>query len=142
MPGSIEFTYDAENDVVIARPKWTIATQEDCDVWLSEWAAYLSQFGRKIDCIIILDDFFVEAEIAPLWGEYRARLTNDYHRFSCRVHSNWSVRTYVLSSGARFGVAASEAESVEAALENVRGARRQAGVPDKPSPESGSSTKR
>jgi hypothetical protein len=135
MPGTIDFVFDAENDVVIARPKWTISTAEDCEVWFKEWATYLSRFGRKVDCVIVLDDFFVDEAIAATWGEYRARLTNEYHRFSCRVHSNWSVRTYVLSSGARFGVASSEAESVEAALDHIRQARRSAGVPEKLAPE-------
>jgi hypothetical protein len=132
MPGTIEFTFDADNDVVIARPKWSISTPEDCETWFAEWTSYLSSFGRKIDCIIVLDDFFVDEGIATLWGEYRARLTNEYHRFSCRVHSNWDVRTYVLSSGARFGVAANEAESVEAALDSIRKARERAGVPRQP----------
>jgi hypothetical protein len=133
MPGTIEFAFDTENDIVVARPKWTISTPEDCEVWFQEWTAYLSPFGRKMDCIIVLDDFVVEESIAVAWGEYRARLTNGYHRFSCRVHSNWNVRGYVLSSGARFGVAMSEAESVDAALDYIRQARRRAGVPETPS---------
>jgi hypothetical protein len=135
MTGRIDFSYDAENDVVIARPAWTIATEEDCAIWLRQWVDYLSPFGRKLDCIIVLDDFHVEARVASKWGEYRARLTNDYHRFSCRVHSDWNVRTAILASGTRHNVAASEAESVMAAMDRIRAARRQAGVPDGPAAE-------
>jgi hypothetical protein len=133
MVGTIDFTYDAARDLVIARPVWTIATLEDCEVWHKQWSDYLSRFGRKMDCIIVLDDFHVEQPIATLWGEYRARLTNEHHRFSCRVRSDWNVRTAVLASGALHNVAASEADSVDKAIEVIRAARRQAGLPEKPS---------
>jgi hypothetical protein len=136
MAGTIDFTFDAEADVVVARPRWTITSALECEVWFRQWTDYLAPFGRKVDCIIVLDDFYVDQAVAGLWGEYRARLTNEYHRFSCRVRSNWSVRTYVLASGARFGAAVGEAESVEAALESIGKARRQAGLPER-SPVSG-----
>jgi hypothetical protein len=85
-----------------------------------------------MDCIIVLDEFLVESRIAAKWGEYRAALTSDYHRFSCRVHSDWNVRMAILASGARHNVAASEADSVAEALETIRRARHQAGVPEGP----------
>jgi hypothetical protein len=132
MSGTIEFVYDADNDVVVARPTWTIATPEDCGRWFRCWTDYLTTFGRKVDCIIVLDDFHVEPQVSVTWAEYRAQLTRDYHRFSCRVRSDWSLRQLILETSAQQNVTASEAESVEAALANIRRARRQAGVPERP----------
>jgi hypothetical protein len=134
MVGTIDFTYDAERDLVIARPVWTIATDEDCKVWHKQWSDCLSRFGRKIDCIIMLDDFHVEPQIAAAWGSYRASITNDYFRFTCRVGQDWDLRTTTLTESARHNLPSTQADSVDEAIERILAARRQAGVPEKPDP--------
>jgi hypothetical protein len=119
MPGKIEFTYNMDQDVVIAKPKWTIALIEDCDLWYTEWTEYLSKFGKKVDTIILLDEFIVDSKIAPIWGEYRARLTKGFMRFSYRVKSRLATDIYIKTSGVRFNASSKVAKSVESAIEAI-----------------------
>ncbi len=124
MPGKIEFTYDTANDIVIAVPKWRIETDQDCRTWFDEWAAHMSTYGRKVDCIVVLDDFYVDAHIAPNWGEYRAKLNNTYFRHSYRVHANATVKLFIQTSGVRFSAASGEAATVEDAIAGILDARQ------------------
>jgi len=123
VPGTINFTYDDINDLVVATPIWKLSTKEDCETWLGQWVSYLSRFGRRMDCVMVLDDFHVEGSIAATWGEYRARINNEHIRYSYRVHSDWMVRTFVLTSGLRYNAASGEAQSVEAAIEGIKARR-------------------
>jgi hypothetical protein len=124
----IQFEYDGDHDIVIARPVWHIATEEDCRTWRRQWVDYLEPFGRKVDCIMVLDDFRVDAEIAAIWGRYRAEINREYIRLSFRVHPDLRVRTFTLTSGIRYDAASAEAASVEAAVEGIIDARQKAGV--------------
>ena len=126
MPGKIDFTYDTTNDIVIAVPKWNIETQEDCEVWYREWESHLSKYGRKVDCIVVLDDFHIHTPIASAWGEYRAKLNNTYFRHSFRVHADPTVKLFIQTSGVRFNAASGEAATVEGAIEGILDARKQA----------------
>lgn len=128
MAGTIDFKYDAAQDIVIATPKWKITTKEDCETWFEQWSRYLSKFGRKVDCVVVLTDFHVSAEIASAWGEYRARLNNTYFRHSYRVEADAIVKLFVTTSGVRFNAATSEAASVEAAIEGILEARKKTGA--------------
>ena len=128
MRGRIRFTYDTEEDVVIATPEWTIETEEDCEVWRQQWVDYLEPYGRKMDCVMVLDDFHVAADVASFWGKLRAEINRKYLRHSFRVHAEMRVRTFALTSGIRFDAATAEAVSVEAAIEGIRDARRRAGL--------------
>jgi hypothetical protein len=128
MPGSIHFQYDADKDIIFATPKWRIVTKEDCEKWHAQWDGYLSKFKRKVDCVVVLNDFHVEPSIAPAWGEYRARLNVAYFRYSFRVNADAVVKLFVKTSGARFNAATNEAESVEAAIEGILDARKRAGI--------------
>ena len=112
MLGTIDFTYDQANDVVIAVPKWTISSREDCEAWFHQWEAYLLKYGRKVDCVVVLDAFHIDASIASVWGEYRAKLNNNYFRHSFRVHADPTVRLFVQTSGVRFNAASSEALAI------------------------------
>ena len=126
MPGTIEFTYDKANDIVVAVPKWTIASQQDCEAWFDEWDAALSKYGRKVDCVVVLDDFHVDAGIAATWGEYRARLNKTHFRHSYRVHADRTVKLFIQTSGVRFNAATGEAASVEDAIAGILEARKKA----------------
>jgi hypothetical protein len=81
MPGNIRFVHDKKNDIIIAIPEWYIATEQDCESWYEEWLEYLKGFGRKMDCIMVLDNFEVASDMAELWGENRRKL-NHYLRGS------------------------------------------------------------
>ena len=128
MPGKIDFTYDEARDIIVAVPRWSISTDQDCDTWFKEWAGYLSTYGRKVDCIVVLDDFHVDARIASRWGEYRALLNNTYFRHSFRVHADQTVKIFIQTSGVRFNAATGEAPTLEDAIEGVLDARRKAGA--------------
>src|SRR5512138_222356 len=78
MPGRIDFQYDSAKDIVIATPHWRLATKEDCETWYQQWDSHMSKYRRKMDCVVLLSDFHVEAAIASAWGEYRAKLNNTY----------------------------------------------------------------
>jgi hypothetical protein len=127
MPGRIDFTYDTASDIVVAVPKWTIASQQDCEAWFDEWEAYLSKYGRKVDCVVVLDDFHVDTQIAARWGEYRAKLNNTYFRHSYRVHADQTVKLFIQTSGVRFNAASGEAATVEDAVAGILDARKKAG---------------
>lgn len=126
MPGQIDFSYDAANDIVIAIPHWRLVTKDDCKVWYDQWDRYLTRYKRKVDCIVVLDDFHVDPAIASAWGEYRAKLNITYFRHSFRVNADATVKLFVKTSGVRFNAATSEAESVDAAVEGILAARKQA----------------
>ena len=127
MPGTIDFRYDDVNDVVIAVPKWVIASKEDCEVWYGQWVAQLSKYGRKVDCVVVLDDFHIDAGIASAWGEYRAKLNTNYFRHSFRVHADPTVKLFIQTSGVRFNAASGEAPTVEDAVAGILDARKKAG---------------
>ncbi|MBV9947714.1 MAG: hypothetical protein JOZ69_12745 [Myxococcales bacterium] len=74
MKGRIDFRYDGVNDIVIATPHWNIETQEDVVTWFGQYEAYMRQFNRRLDFIVVLDDFRIGAGIGPFWGEYRAKV--------------------------------------------------------------------
>jgi hypothetical protein len=124
MAGTIDFRYDSARDVLIATPRWKITTKEDCEAWYEQWEAHVSKSGRKVDCVVVLDDFHVHPAIASEWGEYRARLNNRFFRHSYRVDADATVKLFVKTSGVRFNAATSEAESVEAAIEGILEARK------------------
>jgi len=127
MPGKIDFQYDAAKDIVLATPHWRLATKEDCERWFDQWDGYLSKFKRKVDCVVVLDDFHVDPAIAPAWGQYRAKLNIAYFRHSFRVNADATVKLFIKTSGVRFNAATGEAASVEAAIEGILEARKQSG---------------
>jgi hypothetical protein len=123
MPGYINFKYDKPNDIVVAIPNWHIVDENDCQVWYDEWVTYLKIFNRKMDCIMVLDDFKVESEIASRWGEYRAKINKDHIRYGYRVNPDFSVSIHIKTSGIRYSAATAEAASLEDAIEAIKAAR-------------------
>lgn len=127
MRNTIDFRYDAENDIVVAVPHWDIQTREDVLVWYGQYDTYMKQFGRKMDFVVVLDDFTIGPSIGVIWGEYRAKLHQLYTRFSYRVHSANRVKLFVNTSGVRYNVATEEAATVLDAIEGIKESRRRAG---------------
>jgi hypothetical protein len=128
MAGSIEFKYDTDNDIVIAIPYWKIATEEDCRLWFQQWEDYLSKFGRKMDCIMVLDNFIVDSAVSTQWGECRAKIINTYTRFSYRVNSNLMTGIYIKTSGIIFNASSKEAKTLESAIAAIKEERKNAGI--------------
>lgn len=128
MAGTVEFRYDAENDVIINISHWRIETREDCELWLKQYADYYAPFGRKMDSIAVLDDFVVSSKITNVWGEYRMNLVKNYLRFSYRVHFNSLVKIIVKSDSLKYNAASQDANSIEGAIEGIKAARLAAGI--------------
>lgn len=126
MKGRIDFHFDQANDVIIATPHWKIETEEDAKEWYQAYVAFMSRFPRKMDFVAVLDDFEIAPAIGGVWGEYRAKIHQQYTRFSYRVHSNTRVKLFVNTSGVRYNVATQEAATVEDAIEGIKAARMQA----------------
>jgi hypothetical protein len=124
MPGTIDFHYDDQNDIIVATPHWKIATEGDVRTWYGQYVQYLTRYGRKIDIVFVLDDFEVLPVIGAKWGEYRAKLLREFTRFNFRVNSSRNVKLFVNTSGARYNVSHAQADSVEDAIEGVLEARR------------------
>jgi hypothetical protein len=123
MTGIINFERDTANDIIIAKPVWHIQTFEDCVIWYDQWTEYLSPFNRKVDVIIILDDFIVDAVIASEWAKYRAMVNNKYTRFSYRINPSLLIETFAKTSGAIYHAPFGEAATIELAYEAIKADR-------------------
>jgi len=128
MTGIINFKHDTINDIVIATPHWKIETSEDCKVWYDQWVDYLKKFNRKVDCIMVLDDFSISGEIAAEWGEYRAKVIKDLTRFSYRVNPNLLTGIFIKTSGVQYNASSKEAKTLDSAVEAIKEERLKAGV--------------
>jgi hypothetical protein len=124
--GTIDFRYDEAHDLIVATPHWNIETKEDVLLWFRQYEAYMHAFDRKMDFVVVLDDFTIGPAIGPFWGEYRAKVHQTYTRFNYRVHSNNRVKLFVNTSGARYSVSTEEAATVEDAIEAILAARERA----------------
>jgi hypothetical protein len=128
MKGTIDFKYDKANDVVVATPNWNVETKEDCEIWYKQWVDSLADYKRKVDCVMVLDNFNVDVKIAAVWGEYRAKILNTYTRFTYRINPNLVTGIFIKTSGVRFNASSKEADSMEGALHAIREDRKNAGV--------------
>ena len=128
MKGTMEFNYDEKNDIVIVTPHWRIETKEDCEIWYNQWVDYLEKFGRKIDAIMVLNDFYVKAGVSVEWGHYRVKILKEYTRFTYRVSPDLATGIFIKTSGIRYNASTNEANSVEAAIEAIRNDREKNGV--------------
>lgn len=122
--GTIDFRYDEEHDLIVATPHWNIETKEDVQQWFGQYEVYMRTFNRKMDFVVVLDDFTIGPMIGPVWGEYRAKIHQLYTRFNYRVHSSNRVKLFVNTSGARYSVSTEEAATVEDAIEAILEARK------------------
>ncbi len=130
MPGTIEFKYDREHDLVIADARWSIESEEDVRVWYRQWVDYFEKNfpGRRMDMVVELSQFEIKPAVAAHWGEYRAKIHKQYTRHSDRVHSSSRVRLYVNTSGVRYDASTAEAASIEDGIAGILDARRGAAV--------------
>jgi hypothetical protein len=123
MKGSVRFHYDEENDVHYVYPKWYVETEDDCRLWHSQFEAYFSRFGRKVDVVIVLDDFKIGPKIGTIWGQYRADWINRFTRYSVRVRQEARASTFAATSAAKFGGGFEEAPTVEVAIAQIKARR-------------------
>jgi hypothetical protein len=128
MAGTIVFEHDTINDIIIAKPVWKVTSLEDCEIWYNQWVDYLSKFNRKMDVVIILDDFTIDVGIAAEWGKYRAMINNDHTRFSYRINPTLLTGAFIKTSGSIYHAASDEAPSIEMAYEAIKADRKKFNV--------------
>jgi hypothetical protein len=128
MKGKIDFEYDESNDIVIATLHWRIESLEDVEVWYNQWVDYMSKFDKKMDTVMILNDFYVKAGVSVEWGQSRAKLVGTYTRFSYRVNPDLSTGIFIRTSGSRYNVSTGEANSLQAAKDAIFEDRKKAGI--------------
>jgi hypothetical protein len=128
MPGTVRFHYDEVNDIHFAYPKWYIETEADCRQWLAQFVEYFSPLGRKVDAIIVLDEFRIGPKIGSVWGKYRAEWILKFTRYSVRVNAQARAATFTATSAALYGGGFEEAKDVEAAVGFIHARRRADGV--------------
>ncbi len=124
MKGTVQFRYDAVNDVVIATVRWRIETEEELQAWYGLWCTYMQQFGRKMDCILVVDELSLGPKIGARWGEYRAKVHKQFVRYNYRVHPSSQVKLFVNTSSVRYDISREEAATVEDAIEGIKAQRR------------------
>ncbi len=128
--GTIDFRHDTVNDVVVMRPRWTLATSLDVMRWYQMQAGYFGgRFQERKDVVILNDAFDVVPQVATLWGQYRAKLHELYIRHSVRVSNNARVRLTTNTSAVRYTISAVECGTLEEAIAAILGARKTA-APD------------
>jgi len=124
MAGTILFDQDKLNHIIIAKPKWNVETTEDCEIWYQQWQDYLIKFDEKIDIVVDLNEFKVAPKIAEVWGEYRAKLNNNFFRFSYRVNPDLMTGIFIKTSGVRYHAATKEANSIASAIIAIKEERK------------------
>jgi hypothetical protein len=118
MPGQVRFVHRALIDVVIAYVDWTIETEEECILWYEEYKRYFTgRFNRKVDLILELSKFHVNARIATHWGKYRAQVLDEFTDRSYRVKQSPLERTFMYTSSALHGAPANHFETIDQAIE-------------------------
>ncbi len=117
--GSIRFEHDEAHDVYIIYPAWTVESEDDCKVWLQQYVDFFSRIGRRVDVILVLDDFKLGKNIGAVWGRYRAEVHKRFTRHSVRVHADAKVATFISTSGVIHGASTDEARDIETALKLI-----------------------
>lgn len=128
MAGTIDFKHDEVNDILVVTPHWRIESKEDCETWYNQWVENCTKFNRKMDCIMILSDFYVKASYSVEWGQYRVKALQNFTRFSYRVNQDLITGIFVKTSGARFNASTNEASTLEAAIEAILEERKKVGL--------------
>lgn len=121
--GKIAFQFDRANDLVIAEPHWHIETPDDALAWSARYEAFMKQFDRKMDLIVVLDDFDIGPTIGVVWGESRAKILSACTRFNYRVRASKRVKLFVNTSGVRYNVGTDDVATVAEAIEGIKAAR-------------------
>jgi len=128
MAGRIDFKHDKIHDIIVATPHWNLESEADLDTWYGQYVAYMKQFNRKMDFVVVLDNFNVGPSVGPRWGEYRAKIHKEFIRYNYRVHPNSRVKLFTNTSGVRYDVSREEAASVADAVEGILAARKRDGL--------------
>lgn len=97
MPGSVNFKYDPETDIVFSEDHWEIKSRQDVDDFFAEYRKYFQDIGKKVYMVSNIDDLRVHAPIANYYGEIANKTAADYllglARYSTNEWARMTVRT-------------------------------------------------
>jgi hypothetical protein len=114
MPGTIDFRYEFQHDIVVARPRWTLETAADVSRWYEAHGRYLgARFSRPKDLITVHDSFVIAPQVGALWESYSSRLTESLVRVHAAVNTKTRLR---LASGVGMVARPIEAHTLEEAI--------------------------
>ncbi len=117
MKGHIQFQYLCAQDVVIARVSWHLETVDDLNVWFRQYETYFkTHHTRKVDLILELTNFRLNARLAPQFRELRNRILQDFTIRSYRVNEPAKERALMYAGSVLTGGPANEYESIDDAL--------------------------
>jgi len=122
--GTIDFSHDTLNDLVVIRSRWTLDSSLEVSRWYHIQAGFFTtRFRERKDVILLNDAFDITLQVAELWGKYRARLHEVYFRLSARVGSTPRVELTTNTSGVRYAIRSVECASLEDAIAAIRASR-------------------
>lgn len=102
MPGSVNFKYDPETDIVFSEDHWEIKSRQDVDDFFAEYRKYFQDIGKKVYMVSNIDDLRVHAPIANYYGEIANKTAADYllglARYSTNEWARMTVRTTSLKA--------------------------------------------
>jgi hypothetical protein len=131
MAWSMNFEYDAPNDVVTAHFTDCILSNEaEVLCWRREVEEHLSKYPGKVDLLINLDGLVVKFTAGRIFGKERREVLERYTHRSYRFGGDEMTRMFVLTSGAINGAAVnhySTRDEALAALQAEREALRKRG---------------
>jgi hypothetical protein len=123
--GTVEFRYDDARDIVIARPRWTLATVSDVSRWYQMSLAYfMARYRGRKDVVVHNDDFDVVPRLSTLWGQYRALLHDSRMSRCVTVGTSARVQMATNASSVQHGVHTFERATVEDAIELIVSMRK------------------
>jgi len=116
-PGTVDFHYDVQSDIVFARTRWKIESSAQAMSWYELHARYLgARFSRSKDLVAIHDSFEVSLSVVSLWQRYSARLHESRVRVSAVVSSKPWSRVALATRGVQPIVSATVVDAVAAIL--------------------------
>jgi len=118
--GTVDFRYDTSEDIVYARPRWTLETAADVTRWYEMHVRYFgTRFRLPKDMITVQDNFHVAPEVFGLWQRYCVRLQESLVRFAAYVTTNPRVDLGMAGSGMRHSAGTIETKTVAEAVSGI-----------------------
>jgi len=117
----IDFQYDFQHDIVIARPRGRLESKYDVMRWYEVHSRYFrSRFHGMKDLVTVNDALDVAPSVVPLWESYRATLHENFIRFSVLVRSGGRPRP---ASGVHTTLTSTEVPTVADAIDAIMAIR-------------------
>jgi hypothetical protein len=114
----MRFRFVHEHQVVVVTSKMVLKTKQDVIDWHERYCDYFRTHfaGKRVDVIFDLTDFHVQGPAMAHFGEYRAKVLNEFHNRSYRFHIDSKLKTVMYTSSVIHGVTSNAFPTFEAAV--------------------------